>query len=454
MWSTQEMAGWGRYPVVEGLAARLEKRKDAHAALAAREGDSLLGVGRGRSYGDVGLNSDGRALLTERLNCMLDFDPNTGWLKCEAGVTIYEMIEVFAPRGFFPPVVPGTRHVTAAGALANDIHGKNHHVDGTWADHVRNVEILTASGDVVFCDAEQEPELFWATVGGLGLTGFILSMEVRLTPIQSQFIEFENTRVENLDHFFEISAATKGYTHTVTWVDCLQSGQNMGRGIFMAGRHAHAQDSSEQVDRVAELTDHLERFVDLQGVGQNWFLNKLTMKAFNEAFYRKQYRKKLSGLVGFKPFFFPLDIVRNWNHVYGPRGFLQYQIVLPHERDHAVLSNVLKTISTSGMASFLSVLKEFGDKVHGGLSFPQPGVTLALDIPNHGSALLQMLDRLDDMVAEAGGRVYLCKDARLSQANFRKMYPEWEHWRAVKEAWDPAHVFQSDMGRRLGLCGD
>jgi decaprenylphospho-beta-D-ribofuranose 2-oxidase len=342
--------------------------------------------------------------------------------------------------------------VTLGGALANDIHGKNHHVDGTFADHVRRVDILTASGEIVTCDADTESELLWATVGGLGLTGIILALDLRLCPIESPIIEMESVRVNNLDHFFEVNAASNDFTHTVSWIDSVTSGAQLGRGIFMRGRHAPA-GTPEKIGLLGKAAAAVSPLLDVPMNGPSWLMNPMTMKAFNAAYYRKHPKGQVSSFTPFEPFFFPLDFVRNWNRIYGKRGMLQYQLVVPHDPEHRAIRDVLATVTKAGMASFLSVIKEFGDDVHSGLSFPAPGVTLALDFPNCGQALLDMLDTLDRIVADAGGRVYLGKDARLSRAMFRTMYPQWADWKAVRDKWDPDMVFQSDLGHRLGLVG-
>jgi len=449
-WVNKKLAGWGRYPVVEMLCARPQSPSELRQALADRGADSVLAFGLGRSYGDVGLLRHGKAILTERLDRMLAFDPESGWLRCEAGVGLAEIIKVFLPRGFFPPVVPGTQFVTVGGALANNIHGKNHHVDGCWGDHVRRVELLTASGEIVFCDKDHEPELFWATVGGLGLTGLVLSMEIRLTPVHSPHIDMETVRVNHLDEFFEVSAASADFTHTVSWIDCAKRGLKMGRGVFMRGRHAAA-DATLEKSPLTGVLDLVKSFADGRPFESNLLLNKLTIKAFNEAYFRIHPAGTHRSIADLHGFFFPLDAVDNWNYAYGSRGFLQYQIAVPHDPEHRVMREVLRRVSDTGMASFLAVIKEFGDQQHGGLSFPIPGVTLALDFPNYGPALFALLDTLDALVVEAGGRVYLGKDARLSRQHFRIMYPEWERWRAVRDRWDPNGVFKSELGKRLGL---
>lgn len=451
-WVEREVAGWGRYPVIKSTCARPERLAEVMGALADRKGDGVLAYGLGRSYGDAALLAGGRTVFMERLDRMLDFDPSTGWLRCEAGVSIRDLLDTWVPRGFFPPVMPGTTFVTVGGALANDIHGKNHHVAGSWADHVRNVEILLASGEVVVCDAAQRPDLFWATAGGLGLTGIILAMDLKLIPIHNDLIEMESIRVRDLDQFFEVSSQSADFTHTVSWIDCTAQGKSMGRGIFMRGRHARA-----EVTRRPGLLERAQRLasplLDVGWLEPNWLLNKWTIKAFNEVYYRKQLRAVQQAVVPLEPFFFPLDFVRNWNHLYGKRGFLQYQFVVPPDPSWRAVRKILEAISGSGMASFLAVIKEFGPTTHSGLSFPMEGPMIALDFPNFGQPLLDLMDRLDVLVAEVGGRVYLGKDARLGKDLFRVMYPEWRAWKTTRDAFDPNGVFQSDLARRLGLLG-
>src|SRR5690554_37164 len=448
-WATKTLQGWGRYPRIETECARPEGRAEVLRAFSERENAPVLAYGLGRSYGDAPLLHGGRQILMGRLDRMLAFDPQTGWLRCEAGVSLVDIIDVFLPRGFFPPVVPGTQFVTVGGALCNNIHGKNHHLEGCWGDHVRRVEILLASGEVVFCDAEQNADLFWATAGGLGLTGIILSMEVQLERVPNDSIEMETVRVNNLDEFFEVSRESAHFSHTVSWVDCVQSGPSMGRGIFMRGGHARA-GIEAKASVVDELANFAQNHLDGRIFESNLLLNKATIRAFNEAYFHKTPAGVQKVVSGYMPFFFPLDAVENWNYAYGSRGFLQYQMVVP-ERE--ACREILEIVSKSGMASFLAVIKEFGEQSHGGLSFPEPGVTLALDFPNYGAPLLEMLDRLDEIVVAVGGRIYLGKDARLSKQNFRKMYTKWEEWKAVRDKWDPEQVFQSELGRRLGLVG-
>ncbi len=454
-WAEQELYGWARHPRVTAEVARPERRREVEAALADRGDKPVLAHGLGRSYGDAALIDGGRVVLTRRLDKMLGFDPETGWVRVEAGVSIQDLIDTFLPRGWFVPVVPGTQFVTVGGAIANDIHGKNHHSDGTFCDHVRRVELLTAKGEVVICDAETEPDLFWATVAGLGLTGIILSAEIKLAPVAGPWIEMESIRLRNLDHFFEESANSKTFSHVVTWLDSVAKGGSMGRGILMRGRHAAPGVTGGGVmgGVIGKVTDALEPVLDVPFDLPDGLMNTVTMRLFNEAYYRKHPKGTVSSVVHYKPYFFPLDAIRNWNRGYGPRGMVQYQLVVPPDPQNAAMREVLKQVSESGMPSFLTVMKEFGDTTHPWLSFPRPGMFVALDFPRFGPALDHLLDRLDALVVEAGGRIYLGKDSRMSKETFRAMYPDWRDWKAVRDAWDPDDVFQSTLGRRLGLCG-
>lgn len=448
-WAEKEFSGWGRYPVVEATCTRPERRAELVEALKEGEGRPKLAYGLGRSYGDAALLSGGDMILTGRLDRMLSFDEGSGLLRCEAGVSLKEIIEVFLPRGWFPPVVPGTQFVTVGGAIGCNIHGKNHGHAGCFGDHVQSMEVLIGEGVVVRCSREENSRLFWATIGGMGLTGIIISAEVSLHRVESVAIEMESIRFENLDEFFEVSAESADYFYSVSWIDCVASGARMGRGIMMRGRHAEAGVELREgvLDRAAGI---VKLVADGRAFQSDYLLNKATIRLFNEGYFRRLGPGVHEALVLYEPFFFPLDGVRNWNFIYGPRGFLQYQFVVP-ERE--AVREVLEVVSASGIASFLAVIKEFGDRDHGGLSFPQGGTTLAMDFPNVGADLLTMLARLDEIVVAAGGRVYLGKDARLSRESFRRMYPGWEEWKEVRDAWDPGEVFQSDLSRRLGLSG-
>jgi decaprenylphospho-beta-D-ribofuranose 2-oxidase len=447
-WIQKKVWGWGQYPRLLTYNAYPQTQDELKDCFNHYPQKPTLAYGLGRSYGDTGLLAEGHMLHTRGLNRILHFDPESGWVRCEAGVSLYDLIQTFVPQGFFPPVVPGTQYVTVGGAVANDIHGKNHHVDGTFCDHIRSVEMLLASGEVVVCDQDQNSELFWATVGGIGLTGILLSLELKLVKIEGPGIDMESIRIRDLDHFFEISAESKQFTHTVSWVDCIAKGKQMGRGIFMRGRHSTDIPKPRLLGRIANAISPL---LNVPFNAPSFLLNPWSMKAFNTVYFHKHPNRLLKQTVAYDPFFFPLDFVRNWNRIYGKRGFLQYQFVVPHEANHKTIRQILSKITSSGMGSFLAVIKEFGNQTHSGLSFPQPGVTLALDFPNYGQPLLDLLFQLDRLVMQAGGRVYLGKDARLPQDHFQEMYPQWQEWKALRDQWDPQNRFQSTLGLRLGL---
>ncbi len=439
---TTRIRGWG------GMSVRgVELRGPDLARLT--EG-AVLSRGLGRAYGDAALTPAGctrPVAISTSADRILGFDPQTGRLRAEAGLSLSELARIYLPRGWFTPISPGTQHVTLGGMVASDIHGKNHHGAGCFGDHVLEMQMLLGSGDVVTCSRQENEDLFWATIGGMGLTGLILTATFALYPIQGPGMDLETVRIENLDHFFEVSAASKDFTHVVTWIDTVKSGRGLGRGVFQRARHANADAVLEagSVDRMAKA---IGKLVDGKSFDSNHLLNRFTVRAFNEAYFRKEKKGTARSVSPYKPFFFPLDSVPNWNYIYGPRGFLQYQLVVP-ERD--AVRAALELVSSSGQASFLSVIKEFGDLDHGGISFPQRGITLAMDFPNTGAPLLRLFDDLDALVLEARGRVYLGKDARLPRAAFERMYPERERWQNVRDRYDPDRVFTSDLARRLRL---
>lgn len=450
-WTRRTLSGWGRYPRLDCEVATPRRQRTVATlfdeARARQEQGSSTGwipYGLGRSYGDAPLLESGSVLRTTGLGSFRSFEEETGLLTCQAGVTLAEILDVFGPRGFFPPVVPGTKYVTVGGAIANDIHGKNHHVDGTFTDHVEAFEMLCADGEVRTVSRSEHTELFRATVGGLGLTGTILEATLRLAHVGSPWLDVESIRVRDLDHFFEVSAASGEFSHVVTWIDCLARGKRLGRGIFTRGRHL-PDARSGQTGLLHKLP--LRVPVDLP----NWVLNPVSLRLFNEVYYRKQWRERSRRTVHYEPWFFPLDAIGQWNRAYGKRGMLQYQLVVPPDPEHRAIRRVIEHVSRSGMGTFLAVIKEFGARDHGGLSFPCEGVTLALDFPNYGKTLLGLLDELDRIVVEAGGRVYLGKDARLSADMFRTMYPNWRDWKSVRDEWDPQGRFASSLGRRVGL---
>ena len=413
---------WGHYPKVEpAITTPLYWRHpvpdlaDVHR--------SILPYAYGRSYGDSCLNADGISLDVSHLRRFISFDENEGVLRCEAGVSLADILEEFVPRGWFLPVSPGTKFVSVGGAIANDIHGKNHHRAGTFGRHVTRFELLRSNGERFVCSPTEHSDLFRATTGGLGLTGVILWAEIRLKRIVNSFLDTESIRYPSLKAFMEIAAESdKEYEYTVAWVDCLARGPHLGRGLFLRGNHNEsAQLASKPASKKLSLTVPLDF--------PSFVLNTLSIKAFNEVYYRKQRHEVERAVERYEPFFYPLDAIHHWNRMYGKRGFLQYQCVVPFQDGYEVMRDILQRISRSGEGSFLTVLKMFGDLPSPGmLSFPRPGLTLALDFPNNGRRTSRLFDELDGVVRQSGGAVYPAKDAHMSPESFEAYYPQWHEF--------------------------
>jgi FAD/FMN-containing dehydrogenase len=398
-----------------------------------------LPVGAGRSYGDVCLLENGTLIQTLGMDRLLHFDPQTGVLRCEAGVTLAQILDFAVPQGFFLPVSPGTKYVTVGGAIANDIHGKNHHVAGTFGHHVLRFELVRSDGTRIVCSPTQNANWFAATVGGMGLTGLITWAEVRLRPIASRLIDYQGDKFVGIDEFLELSRNASA-EYTVAWIDCVSTGRNFARGIFMQGEHAR---------EPGELTKSREPKLTFPFELPAIALNRLTMSAFNTAYYHKQFPKRKIAKVDYEPFFYPLDSVLRWNRMYGKNGLLQFQNVLPHASGREGMIEILKAITRSGLASFLAVIKFFGDAPSlGMMSFPAPGIMLALDFPIRPEVSFDLVDRLAEITLEHGGRLYSAKDARMTAAQYQTFYPQWQEFaRYIDPAFDSA-FWQRVTGRR------
>ena len=411
------------------------------AVLSPPDGRSVLPYGSGRSYGDVALNSGGAAVITRRLDRMLDFDPATGLLVTEPGVTFADLLRAFLPHGFAPPVSPGTGFATLGGAVANDVHGKNHHHAGSFGDHLEWVELLLADGRVVRASDSENAELFRATIGGIGLTGVVTALCIRLMRVPSNALLVRRRRIHDLDALLAGLEAAAGSTYSVGWVDAVASGASLGRGTLEIADPA--------TESLPEATSRPRGVpFDLPG----WSLNKLTVRAFNELYWRRVPTEGQETREGYGRFFYPLDAVADWNRVYGRAGFHQFQCVLPFEDGAAALRRLLETVAAgSGGLSPLAVLKAMGPQGRGMLSFARPGWTLALDVRAlPGTASL--FARLERITRDAGGRIYLAKDAMLSAEGFAAMYPDAARFRAVRAQVDPQGRFCSDLARRVGLA--
>jgi FAD/FMN-containing dehydrogenase len=412
---------WGRLPRVEpAKVVSLLSRETLPDLAAIRK--PMLAYGLGRSYGDSCLNDGGVLLATRGLSRFIGFDEETGMLLCEAGTSLAEILETFVPRGWSLPVTPGTKYVTVGGAIANDVHGKNHHALGSFGRYVRRFELLRSSGERLVCSPERHCALFEATIGGLGLTGLITWVELELRRVENPMIDAEYVRMRNLDEFFQLTRESDGaFEFTVAWVDCLARGPDVGRGIFMRGNHSTDVAPSAPRRRGSLLTVPFDAPPGL--------LNRYTVGAFNAAYYWKQMRRRVRRVVDPESFFYTLDGIRGWNRLYGRAGFFQYQCLVPLDAGPMAMREILTRVARSGQASFLAVLKVFGDLPSPGmLSFPRAGVTLALDVPNKGASTLTLFEDLDRVVSSAGGAVYPAKDARMSPAQFRESFPRLEEF--------------------------
>lgn len=399
------------------------------------KGRDVLAYGMGRSYGDVCLNAGGASIRMPRLDRVLAADWSTGVVRAEAGLTIGALLGIAVPRGWFVPVTPGTKFVTLGGALANDVHGKNHHDAGAFGCHVRRLALLRSDGGIIETGPEERPNLFAATVGGLGLTGIVLWVEVQMQAVASSDFETETLRIAGIDDFFRIAAESGPWPYTVAWVDCLAKGASLGRGLFNRGRHAPN----------GPLKRHDERrtlHVPLDAPSA--LLGPTTVKAFN-ALYASQAATAAPRRVPYDAFLYPLDGIGDWNRLYGRRGFFQHQSVVPLPAAPRALKRLLEATSGARQGSFLVVLKLFGARPSPGfMSFPREGATFALDLPNRGDATRALLDRMADIVLEEGGRLYPAKDATMSAEQFRAGYPRWRDLDACR---DPA--ISSDFWRRV-----
>ena len=426
------ISSWGRLSAEEHNLHSLENIQDVAATL--RESAPGIAYGLGRSYGDVCLNPGGTLWRTTGLDHFISLDESTGVLVCEAGVVLRDIQRMILPRGWSLPVTPGTQLVTVGGAIANDVHGKNHHKFGTFGDHVRSLKIVRTDGSELDCGPNLRSEYFAATVGGIGLTGLITQAEIQLRRVPGPWFETETVSFSNLDGFFALSIESdSGWENSVSWIDCVASGG--GRGLFMRGNPVTV-DAKQEPHR---------RSIAMPVVPPISMVNQMSLKAFNAAYFQINKRRSGKQLTHYEPFLYPLDNILDWNRMYGPRGFYQYQSVVPRENGRDVTGAMLREIARSGQGSFLAVLKTFGERLPMGmLSFPRPGVTLALDFPNRGEETLKLLDRLDAIVREAGGRIYLAKDARMSRDMFEAGYPRVAEFQQYR---DPG--MSSAMSRRL-----
>ncbi|MGA2456391.1 MAG: FAD-binding oxidoreductase [Terriglobales bacterium] len=411
----KRVLSWGRYPKTAHHKVHKPAWNDQLPdILRDAAPGSLLPYGLGRSYGDSCLNAGRELIDCRRLNRILGFDESTGMVRCEGGVSLSDIIDVFLPKGWFLPVTPGTRFVTIGGAIANDVHGKNHHCAGTFGAHVRQIGLHRSNDGLVICNADENPDMLRATTGGLGLTGVVAWADIQLKRMAGPWIDAESIPFQSLNAFLDLSRDSNDrFEYTVAWLDCF-AGKNP-RGIFFRGNHA--------ADHGKEF--HPQRGPRLPFALPAWLLNRYSAKAFNTAYYRIHAAKKGAAVVPYDSFFYPLDSIRQWNLLYGRQGFLQYQCVIP-EANLEAFEELLDRIAASGMGSFLGVLKQFGSAPPAGmLSFPRPGLTIALDFAMRGERTLKLMQSLDEIVQQSGGALYPAKDARMSPALFEASFPLW-----------------------------
>ena len=433
-----KLAGWGRFPVVDGLELKSEN-------LAAITAAATLCRGLGRSYGDSSLPArvDSPVANTTLADRLLSFDPSSGLLRAEAGVSLLELNRLFLRRGWFVPVSPGTQFVTLGGMIASDVHGKNHHVDGCFGQHVGSIKLRVADGRIIECSETSERELFLATLGGMGLTGHVLEAEFTMRQIPSPWIWGESERIDNLDAMVAgLKEAAREWPMTVGWVDCLARGAKLGRGILMKGRWA-------QPDEAPETPPPLKRRSRIPFPFPGFALCRPSMKAFNLAYFWKHIQRVRRGIQHPDAFFYPLDAVDDWNLVYGRRGFTQYQCVLPRADDNGPARRFLELFVSAGGMGFLCVIKDCGAEGKGMLSFPRPGMSIAMDFPIHPTKTPALVDRLNELVIAEGGRIYLTKDTFTRPEHFRAMEPRVEAFNAVRRTWDPEVRIRSAQSVRL-----
>ena len=426
------VSSWGRLTNLDHSVIEMSDRSPIAAVIGGTKPG--LAFGMGRSYGDVCLNPSGTLWSTRGLDRFISFDEVTGCLVCEPGILLREIQELMIPRGWILPVTPGTQMVTVGGAIANDVHGKNNHLEGSFGDHVKKIKLIRTTGEIIVCGPREKANWFSATVGGLGLTGFVAEVEIQLKRVLGPWLETETIPFNSLDSFFHLSdqSETK-WEHTVSWIDCLSRGN--ARGLFMRGNWTDLE--NHRPPRAKRLSVPFVPPISL--------VNKLTLRPFNEIYYRLQANNAGKTVTHYEPFFYPLDNLQEWNRMYGPKGFYQYQCVVPSEERRDAVHAMLKDISQSGEGSFLAVLKTFGDReAPGMLSFPRPGVTLALDFPNRGKRTNSLFSRLDSIVREAKGRIYPAKDARMPRDLFESGYPRLSEFQQYR---DPG--ISSALSRRL-----
>jgi decaprenylphospho-beta-D-ribofuranose 2-oxidase len=439
----KQIANWGNFPVVETDETSFAFREELLELIFKKE--SFIPRGNGRCYGDASLA--GTTISTLKFDKILSFDQSSGVFECQSGITLDRILEVIVPAAWFLPVTPGTKFITVGGAVASDVHGKNHHIDGSFSNHILEMDIVLSTGNTMTCSPENNSDLFEATCGGMGLTGVISRIKFRLKKIETSFIRQKQIRAGNLDELITLFDEYKGYTYSVAWIDCLKTGPHFGRSILMLGEHAGLQELNEKQKRDPLQVPHKKQ-INFPFSLPSWVLNTFSVRAFNFLYYAKNTKREINRVTTYEPFFYPLDAILHWNRGYGKNGFIQYQFVLPLEGKNGLVE-ILKTISSRGLGSFLAVLKIFG-KQESIISFPREGYTLALDFPVR-AGLFEFLDELDQIVLRYGGRLYMSKDARMKPEVLQLGYPDLHKFKDIVRKYNPEGKIRSIQSDRLFL---
>ena len=442
---TKEISGWGLYPKIKTKIFSPESANQIIEYLdSSRKTNSIIARGMGRSYGDSALAKN--IFDTTKLNHFISFDEKTGLLSCLAGVTLDNILKYLAPKGWFLPVTPGTKFITIGGAIASDVHGKNHHIDGCFSEFIKNIKLILATGEIINCSQSENPEIFYATCGGMGLTGIIIEATLQLTPIKSTFIKQTIIKTKNLRDTLEKLEEHESYNYSAAWLDCINGNNNLGRGIILLGEH---ENKYSQYALSNNLNPHNKGKLNIPFYFPDFVLNKYSMSIFNKLYYQKSLKSSATYITHYDNFFYPLDKINNWNYIYGKQGFLQYQFVIPKD-DNGInnLFNILQYIKNYQQYPNLAVLKLFGNANNNYLSFPKLGYTLTLDF-KISTNIFKFLNNLDKKILDYNGKIYLTKDARMSKTVFKESYANLDKFLKIKNQVDPDNLFRSMQFDRL-----
>jgi len=439
----QQIANWGNYPRRESDVKSFTFTEQLSTLMDTTS--HFIPRGNGRCYGDASLADN--TISTLHYKRILSFDKDNGILECQSGLTLDKILEVIVPKGWFLPVTPGTKFITVGGAVGSDVHGKNHHIDGSFSNHIIEMDVMVADSSLITCTPSNNADLFEATCGGMGLTGMITRIKFRLKKIETSYVNQKQIKAENLEELISLFEKYKDYTYSMAWIDCLTKGEHFGRGILIVGEHARESELNEK-QKKRKLDVHGKMKITFPFNLPSWVLNTFTVRVFNFLYYGKNFKKEKNNVVPYEPFFYPLDAILHWNRGYGKKGFVQYQFVLPLSAKQGLV-DILKRISDEGLGSFLAVLKVFG-KQDSLISFPEEGFTLALDFPVR-DGLFRFLDELDQIVLQYGGRLYMSKDARMKPEILFKGYPRIEEFKNIVRKYNPTYKLSSVQSERLLL---